>query len=403
MVYQIYSDHKNAIIENILNSKKIRYPAILIAGPDGVGKRITAYHIIKKILDLNSCLNIFYQKNFCYLSKNYPFEELSFLIYEIMKTDNFLVDKKIAFEKLKFIVARFLSTFVYRISEIDEKSIDSSFYEDASFLFYKLKNIRIEDKEDLDLIINLCNNIILNKKAFKSDRIYISEIKNIQKWIEYTYQFENRIILIDNIELMQDESANSFLKTLEEPDNNLIFILTSSSKASILPTILSRCVIYEIDRIKEDELKNILENEWKINFSIFGNQKISSFYDLFTLLKKDINKFLKSIREIFELFFLETNKYNIFIENLLSQNDYPFFLKQLILFSESILSSYQNNKKVILENISLEKLIRLNFYLNKIEEFSKNYNYPIDNALIFAYLNRKQILNGDFLGEKIVL
>lgn len=403
MVYQLYSTIKNSIVQNVLNSNKIRYPAILLIGPSSVGKRITAYHIIKNIFNLDSCLSIFYQQNFCYLAKNYPFDELSFLISQIKESENQLIDRNIAFEKIKFVLARFLSTFVFRISEIDEKSIDSSFYEDASYIFYKLKSIKIEDKNDVDTTINLCESIIKNKKAFKSDRIYISEIKNIQKWIENTYQLDKRVILIDNIEYMQEDSANSFLKTLEEPDENLLFILTSTSKSNLLPTILSRCAIFEIDRIKEEELKNILEHEWKLNYNLLSNQSINSFYDLFTLLKSDINRFIKTIRETFELFFLEADRFNIFIENLLTQKDFPFFLRQLILFCESILNSYSEQKAVIASDISYEKIIRILSYLNKIEDFSKNYNYPIDNSLIFAYLNRKQILNGDFIGEKIIL
>jgi len=403
MVYQIYSQLKSSIIESILKSNKIRYPAILIVGPSSVGKRITSYHIVKNIFNLDSCLSVFYLQNFCYLSKNFPFDELSFLLSQINETESQLVDKKVAFEKLKFILARFLSTFVYRISEIDEKSIDSSFYEDASYIFYKLKTIRFQDEDDIKIILSLGDKILKNKKAFKFDRIYISEIKNIQRWIENTYQFDKRVVLIDNIEYMQDESANSFLKTLEEPDENLLFILTSTSKSYLLPTILSRCAIFEIDRIKEDELKNILENEWKINYSILSNQSINSFYDLFTLLKSDINRFTRSVRETFEIFFLEADRFNIFTENLFSQNDYPFFLRQLILFGESILNSYNKQSLIVASDISYEKIIRIIYYLNKIEDFSKNYNYPIDNCLIFAYLNRKQILNGDFLGEKIIL
>lgn len=403
MVYQLYSDYKKSIIKNIINLSKIRYPAILLVGPSNVGKRITAFHIIKNLLNLDACLKIFYQQNFCYLSKNFPFDELSFLVTQLESSENTLVDRNIAFEKLKFVLLRFLSTFVYRIAEIDEKIIDSNFYEDSSFIFYNLKNMNIDNEEDYKILIKISEKIIKNKKAFKGDRIYLSEIKNIQRWVETTYQIDKRIVLIDNIELMQDESANSFLKTLEEPDENLLFILTATSKSYLLPTITSRCAIFEIDRIKEEELKAILENEWKINYTILSNQSINSFYDLFSLLKSDINNFLKAVRETFELFLLDANRYNIFIENILSQKDLSFFLRQLILFCESILNSYQSQKVVIASEISYERLIRLYNYFCKMEDFVKNYNYPLDNALIFAYLNRKQILNGDFLGEKIIL
>ncbi len=403
MVYQLFAETKINIVNNFAKSEKIRFPAVLLVGPNNVGKRITAFHIIKKLFNEPSCFNIFYNQNFCYLAKNFPFDELNFLLNQFIQNEEIIINRLVAFEKLKFTILRFLVPFIHRVAEIDEKSIDTDFFEDASYIFYRLKNICLDDEKDLNLLLNFANRILKYKKAFKSEKIFLSEIKNLQRWIEDSYQLDNRIVLIDNIEYMQDESANAFLKTLEEPDENLLFILTSNSKSYLLPTILSRCAIFEIEKIKEDELKKILENEWKLNYSILSSQNIDSFYDLFTLLKSDINNFIKTIRGTFELFFLQTNKLHVLIENISSQKDLSFFLRQLILHGESVLSGYQHNNIIVSSEISYEKITRLLFYLNKVENFTKNYNYPIDNALIFSYLNRNSILNGDFVGEKIIL
>ncbi len=403
MIYQLFSENKFTIVNNFTNSDKIRFPAILLIGQSGVGKRITAFHIIKKIFNENATINIFYNQNFCYLAKNFPFDELSFLVNQLNQENEILITKEIAFEKLKFTLLRFLVPFINRISEIDEKYLDPTFYDDSSYIFYRLKNIKMSDENDFKILLSLSDKIIKNRKLFKSDRIYLSEIKNIQKWIENTYQIGKRIVLIDNIEFMQDESANSFLKTLEEPDQNLLFILTSTSKSYLLPTITSRCAIFELDRIKEDELKKILENEWKINFNILRDQPINSFYDFFNILKSDINNYIKSVKDTFDLFFSPFNKFHLFYENISTKKDLSFFLRQLILYCENILKNYQDQNIVIASEISYEKVVRILSYLNKIEDFTKKYNYPIDNALVFSYINRKQILSGDYSGEKIIL
>jgi DNA polymerase III subunit delta' len=67
-----------------------------------------------------------------------------------------------------------------------------------------------------------------------------------------------RVIVISNAEKMNVESANAFLKILEEPPKNTLFILTTSKKDNILPTILSRCQELFFDTLSnEDVLKGL--------------------------------------------------------------------------------------------------------------------------------------------------
>ncbi|NLJ05692.1 MAG: hypothetical protein GX435_08345, partial [Exilispira sp.] len=235
------------------------------------------------------------------------------------------------------------------------------------------------------------------------DRIYISEIYNIQKWIESTFQFDKRVILIENADLLQIESANAFLKTLEEPSSNLIFIMTANSRMQILPTILSRCSIFEIDKLESQELRAILENEWKINYKLVENQSIKTFYDFLTLLKENNNQLQKDIKQLFELYINKKNRLHLFYEIISKNENLPVLLRQLILFIESYLNSYNNQKTVIASDFSLASIVNLLRYLNLVENFSKNYLYSLDNALIYSYLNRELIFNGEYNGEKIVL
>ncbi len=74
-----------------------------------------------------------------------------------------------------------------------------------------------------------------------------------------------KVYVIDEVHMLSTQAFNAFLKTLEEPPNHAIFILATTEKHKILPTILSRCQIYDFNRISVDDitahLKNIAEKE----------------------------------------------------------------------------------------------------------------------------------------------
>tara|TARA_B100000586_G_scaffold89659_1_gene63753 strand:- start:2037 stop:2756 length:720 start_codon:yes stop_codon:yes gene_type:complete len=72
--------------------------------------------------------------------------------------------------------------------------------------------------------------------------IKVEDITHIQDRLKYgPSQHQRMIIVIDQCHLLTKESANRFLKTIEEPPQNVHFIFLTTSKAKVLPTILSRC------------------------------------------------------------------------------------------------------------------------------------------------------------------
>ena len=100
--------------------------------------------------------------------------------------------------------------------------------------------------------------------------IKIDAIRKLTQFAVQTPQISGRkVACIVDAHLMNNNSANALLKVLEEPPKNTLFILVSNNKQSILPTILSRCQIYDFNRIEIPDIKNklseILESE-KISF-----------------------------------------------------------------------------------------------------------------------------------------
>ena len=69
-----------------------------------------------------------------------------------------------------------------------------------------------------------------------------------------------KIYIIDEVHMLSQAAFNAFLKTLEEPPNYAIFILATTEKHKILPTILSRCQIFDFNRIRVDDMAGHLAN-----------------------------------------------------------------------------------------------------------------------------------------------
>ncbi len=67
------------------------------------------------------------------------------------------------------------------------------------------------------------------------------------------------VYIIDEVHMLSQAAFNAFLKTLEEPPKHAIFILATTEKHKILPTILSRCQIYDFNRIQINDTVQFLE------------------------------------------------------------------------------------------------------------------------------------------------
>ncbi|MBL1409875.1 DNA polymerase III subunit gamma/tau [Sphingobacterium faecale] len=91
-----------------------------------------------------------------------------------------------------------------------------------------------------------------------------------------------KIYIIDEVHMLSQAAFNAFLKTLEEPPSYAIFILATTEKHKILPTILSRCQIFDFNRIRVEDMSNHLASIAKkedIAFEIDGLHVIAQKAD----------------------------------------------------------------------------------------------------------------------------
>ena len=92
--------------------------------------------------------------------------------------------------------------------------------------------------------------------------IKIEQVRELQKSVYYAaYEGPYKIFIIKQVDTMTQEAANSFLKILEEPPGDTVFLLTAAQTYSLLPTIISRCQVIHLHKIPLAKLTEVLSTQ----------------------------------------------------------------------------------------------------------------------------------------------
>jgi DNA polymerase-3 subunit delta' len=213
-------------------------------------------------------------------------------------------------------------------------------------------NINPENRSFKLLQNNTHPNFYLIDLLFEKKNIDVAQIRNM---ITYTNKstFNNmpRFILIDNVENLNKNSINALLKIVEEPNDNIFFILINNNEKHILPTLKSRCLTFKINLTFAESI-NITNQILNINVLDVINYDLINYYnspgEIITLInfseEKSINLGEYTVSSFISLI-IENNYYkkDKLIKNLLINLIELFFLKEYRLTSakNSLLSFYQ--------------------------------------------------------------
>ncbi len=239
--------------------------------------------------------------------------------------------------------------------------------------FYDLKNNEYKINNNLSLLISNNSHPNIFKVQKKKDKKII-DIDQIREMIQFTNQTsfnnERKFIIIEYINLLSINSANALLKSIEEPNDKIHYILINNSQFRVLDTIKSRCLEFKLSLMNSEaiEIVNHYFNSDKyndINLDFINNYNSPSF--LISLVN-----------------FLETNDLSLKecnIEDLLAYiiknklyNSDEFIKEYLNLFIE--LFFYKNINKS--KNISFK--IKKYFYLKL--SFVKKYNLDFESFFL---------------------
>ena len=246
---------------------------------------------------------------------------------------------------------------------------------------YDLDNLKIiSDNKSFKLVQNKSNpNFILVDIVEEKKNIDIGQIRNLILTLnKSSFNTKPRFILIDNIELLNINAVNALLKILEEPNDNINFILINNNKR-ILPTLKSRCLNFKIQLTSNQSIditNKILEN----NYNKFLNEDFVNNYstpgEILNLIdfanKNDIDLIETNLKDLIK---------KIIMDKLYKKNN---SIKILIY---SLMESYFR-KNVSVKNIKL--IASYTYFLRKIDN-TKTFNLD-EESLFMEFEDR--ILNG---------
>ena len=153
------------------------------------------------------------------------------------------------------------------------------------------------------------------------------------------------VYIIDEVHMLSNQAFNAFLKTLEEPPAHAIFIMATTEKHKILPTILSRCQIFDFNRIKNTDIAQHLEY-------VANNENIQSETEALHLIASKADGGMRDALSIFDQMASFTSgnvTYQSVVESLnVLDYDYFFTITEAI-FQQNI------SKSLLTLNEILEK------------------------------------------------
>jgi len=259
------------------------------------------------------------------------------------------------------------STFVYHFSNyLLSKDEDQQ---------YSIKDFSIRENNPSHKLIrnSIHPNFFLIENYSLTKEIKIDQIRELLKFLnKSTYSKNLKIILIDNIEYLNLNSANALLKAIEEPRKNTFFFIIHNSGSKILSTIKSRCTEFKIF-FSSEEKKYIFDkiaNQYELKFENFDYKNYLYFESPGNLIKyiSDLSNDNKKKDDLSII--------NYFIEKyLVDKNPETLYLiiQSIQIFYKNICSSF---------NIHINKCF-FNYHkiLNQIN-LMNNYNLDKKNTFI---------------------
>ncbi len=122
----------------------------------------------------------------------------------------------------------------------------------------------------------------------------VDDIRSLIEQVRFApQQGKYKVYIIDEVHMLSQAAFNAFLKTLEEPPPHAIFILATTEKHKIIPTILSRCQIYDFKRISVLDIKNHLK-------TICKDQNVTAEDDALHLIAQKADGALRDALSVFD-------------------------------------------------------------------------------------------------------
>ena len=227
----------------------------------------------------------------------------------------------------------------------------------------------------------------------------VEDIRNITDQIRIPPQTGRyKVYIIDEVHMLSNQAFNAFLKSLEEPPEHVVFILATTEKNKILPTILSRCQIYDFKKVDNESITKLLSKickEKKVKYedgslSLIAERSDGSIRDSLSIFDRLVS-FTDSNLTISEV----TSNLNVLdfdtyfkISELINKKDIPGILN---LYNDIYIKGFDDLN--FLNGLSKHLRELLIYSLNSFDKLS-----DYKNELSKRYLDHsKDISNNDLI------
>lgn len=191
----------------------------------------------------------------------------------------------------------------------------------------------------------------------------VDDIRNLINQVSFAPQLgSHKVYIIDEVHMLSQAAFNAFLKTLEEPPKHAIFILATTEKHKIIPTILSRCQIFDFNRIKIEDTVGHLAG-------IAKKEKVKAEEDALHIIAQKSDGAMRDALSIFDQMVSlsgDSITYKSVIDNL-SILDYDYYFK----VTDALIDKNTSSSLLIFNEI-LNKGFDGHNFLNGLAEHLRN-------------------------------
>ena len=179
----------------------------------------------------------------------------------------------------------------------------------------------------------------------------VEDIRSLNEQVRIPPQIgKYKVYIIDEVHMLSQAAFNAFLKTLEEPPAHAIFILATTEKHKIIPTILSRCQIYDFSRIESTDIIAHLQ-------SIAAKEGINAEYEALRIIAQKSDGCMRDALSLFDQMVSFTQGELTYSKVISSLNvlDYEYYFRltdfilegkvpqALLLFNEVLTKGFEGN------------------------------------------------------------
>jgi len=172
----------------------------------------------------------------------------------------------------------------------------------------------------------------------------VEDIRNLIDQVRYPPQFGKfKVYIIDEVHMLSNSAFNAFLKTLEEPPSYAIFILATTEKHKVIPTILSRCQIFDFNRIQISDIAKQLKK-------VADQEKIKIEEEALHLIAQKADGALRDGLSIFDLMVTFSSGKEVTFKDVINNLhilDYDYYFKVV----DGLLAENPSQPLLILDEI----------------------------------------------------